>query len=585
MRKNKVGSLATLLGFGMVMSGWGYAGDARIDSWLTKDSGRYARIYANAAAQSARSTSTTWSNGTQTQALPSYSGVQELYSSANWIYLRTTGLGLHTMGPWPANFPNLPVNQHAFYRLPRQGTASMTHALTDLGSIGYFVDGVAMFDSRDGFVWTGSAEGNGVGYWNRDAYVNEGPTFDPANAHQPGNGAYHYHANPIALRHILGDHVEFNATTQAYSESVGAVAQHSPILGWVRDGFPIYGPYGYANAANAASGVRRMISGYQLRNGERGTDTLSASGRTSIPAWATRLYAVAATQSGPAVSTAYPLGRYMEDNAYLGDCGKIQGTDFDLDEWNGRFAVTPEFPNGTYAYFVSIAANGTPIFPYNIGRAFYGNPTGAAVTTLAETVTTNYMGGAQSPIEGEVSKWANAEVTLVWSALEGGTYRVESTSQFTGWTPVAADVVPVRNRVTKVTGTSENQSFFRLVQTGMANFDSVTNTTTTGGPGPGGGGGGPALTSVTPNSGNRGSTVSLAMVLGGMAPPTNVNPLSATVGTIAGSNLSRNGTTVTASFAIPATATLGVVTVSVVFPGPPGMGNVTFTLANGFTIR
>ena len=83
----------------------------------------------------------------------------------------------------------------------------------------------------------------------------------------------------------------------------------------------------------------------------------------------------------PAVSSSYPLGRYMEDNDYLGDHQFLpakyqQGTDFDLDEYNGRWCVTPEFPNGTYAYFVAISANGTPVFPYNIGRGYYGSPTG-----------------------------------------------------------------------------------------------------------------------------------------------------------------------------------------------------------------
>ncbi len=562
------------------------ATDARIDSWITDQSGRYARLYLNAAAQASGTSTTTWNNGTQTQARPAYSGVQEVYSSANWVYLRTTGLGIHTMGPWPATFPNLPANQHAFYRIPRSAAVPTSKTLTGLGSIGYFVDGVAMFDSRDGFVWTGTGEvgGNGVGYWNREAYVNEGATFDPAYAHQEGSGTYHYHANPIALRHLIGDHVDYNSTTRTYAESTTAITQHSPILGWVRDGYPIYGPYGYSRVTSAASGVRRMLSGFQLRNGERGTDNLTTSGRTSIPAWAVRQYGVSASQSGPSVSTTYPLGRYMEDNAFLGDCGGKQGTDYDLDEYNGRFCVTPEFPNGIYAYFVSIAADGKPVYPYNIGRAFYGNPTGAQVTTLNEVVTTNFVGGANTRIVAESPTIANQEVTLVWSALEGGTYRVDSSRDLSNWEPAYSDVTSTGNQVTRTTSITETRSFFRLARTALADHDSVTNSTTGGGGNPGGGGGGPPLTSVTPNTGTRGATLTLTMVLGGMAPPTNVSPTSATVGTIVGSNLSRSGTSVTATFVIPANATPGAVTVSVVFPGPPGMGNVTFTLANGFTI-
>jgi len=558
-----------------------FGSDARIDSWITDHSGRYGRLYLTAAAQVAGSSSTTWSNGTQTQALPAYSGVQELYSSADWVYLRTTGLGIHTMGPWPRTFPNLPANQHAFYRIPRVATVPSTKTLTGLGTIGYFVDGVAMFDSRDGFVWNGTSEGNGNGYWNRDAYVNEGPTFDPAYAHQENRGTYHYHANPIALRHLLGDHVDFDSSTKTYSETSMAVVQHSPILGWVRDGFPIYGPYGYSEATSAGSGVRRMLTGFQLRNGQRGTDNLTTSGRTSIPAWAVREYGVSASQSGPSVSTTYPLGRYMEDNAFLGDIGSKQGTDFDLDEYNGRYGVTPEFPNGTYAYFVSIAADGKPVFPYNIGRAFYGNPTGAAVTALAEAVTTNFVGGAKTPLVADIPTLANQEVTLVWSGLEGGTYRIDASQNLTDWSTLTANVIPTGNLIAQTTSVTGKQSFFRLAQTGLADYDSVTNNANQGGGNPPGG---PALTSVTPNTGVRGTTVVLTIVLGGMAPPANVSPTSATVGSIVGSNLSRNGTSVTSSFVIPANATPGAVTVSVVFPGPPGMGNVTFAIANGFTI-
>ena len=180
------------------------------------------------------------------------------------------------MGPWQNGaFPNLPVNQKLLYRFPRTNGVPVTKTLTGGGQIGIFVDGVEMFNSWDAFYWNGSAEvasmGNNAGYWNRDAYVNEGATFDPGNAHQQNTGTYHYHANPIALRYQLGDHVTYDAATKTYSESTNVVTKHSPILGWVGDGNPIYGPYGYSNATNSASGVRRMISGYVIRDGSYGT--------------------------------------------------------------------------------------------------------------------------------------------------------------------------------------------------------------------------------------------------------------------------------------------------------------------------
>ncbi len=259
----------------------------------------------------------------------------------------------------------------------------------------------------------------------------------------------------IAIRYLLGDHVDFNPTTQTYSESANAVTNHSPILAWVRDGYPVYGPYGYSNATNPTSGVRRMISGYVLRNGLNGTQNLTIVGRTNIPPWAARLYNVPASQViGPNVSTTYPLGRYMEDNDYLGDLGSAQGVDFDLDEYNGRSCVTPEYPNGTYAYFVSIRSNGAPAFPYNIGRAFYGSPTGGNVTSIAETVVTNFAGGSNSVLKLRGPAITSENVTLTWSSVEGGTYVVSGTSDFQSWTSTFVAAVTATNVVATATDVS-----------------------------------------------------------------------------------------------------------------------------------
>src|SRR6202012_4801291 len=148
-----------------------------------------------------------------------------------------------------------------------------------------------------------------------------------------------------ALRYLLGDHVNFDSVSKTYPEDTNTPTKHSPILAWVGDGYPLYGPYGYANATNANSGIRRMVSGYVLRNGQYGTQNLTTMGRTFLPQWAVRLFNVASNVvSGPAVSTSYPLDRYMEDNDSLGDLINSNtgtnyqpGTDFDLDQYNGRW--------------------------------------------------------------------------------------------------------------------------------------------------------------------------------------------------------------------------------------------------------
>jgi len=565
-----------------------HAADPHVDSWLTSHSGKYARIYTTDANRTNGVSVTTWSNGTTIQSSPAYVGVQEIYSSASWLYIRSTGLGIHTMGPWYLDaahtqaFPGWPVNQKALYRIPRSPTVPATRTLTGLGAIGYSVDGVALFDTQDGAKWTGSAESQmgGTGYWYRDAYVNEGVTFDPANAHQPGSGQHHYHANPVALRYQLGDHVDFNPATKLYSESTNAVTKHSPILGWMADGFPYYGPYGYANATNADSGVRRMVSGYVLRNGQYGTLNLTNVGRLYLPKWAARAYNVATNaQAGPSNFTTYPLGRYMEDKDYLGDLGYTQGVDFDLNEWNTRWCVTPEFPSGTWAYFVAINADGSPAYPYNIGRSYFGTPTGGT-TTLAETVTTNFLGGPNLAATLNKPAVNNGIVSLTWSATEGGTYRVECTTNFATWTTNATNIAATLNNGGYTNASTDSAKFYRVARTALATYDPVTGTTT--------GGGGLAITSVSPTSGSRGTTFTLTINLPNSAPPANAPIISVTVGTITGTgNVHVSQIRVTSSIAIPAGAVPGPYNVSVTFPGPPAnpTATETYTLADGFTIN
>ncbi len=566
------------------------AADPQVDSWMTRHSGRYARIYESDTARTNGVSRTTWTNGTTIQALPAYVGVQEIYSSPNWLYVRTTGLGLHTMGPWYLNaahtqaFPGWPVNQKALYRIPRSPATNGTHTLTSLGAIGYSVDGVALFDTQDGAKWTGSAESQmgGTGYWYRDAYINEGVTFDPANAHQPGSGQHHYHANPIALRYLLGDHVDFNSATKIYTESAEPVTKHSPILGWMADGFPIYGPYGHSSATNANSGLRRMVGGYVLRDGQYGTQNLTASGRSSIPKWAARAYGTATNvQAGPAVSTTYPLGRYMEDKDYLGDLGYTQGVDFDLNEWNTRWCVTPEFPKGTWAYFVAINSDGSPAYPYNIGRSFFGTPTGGAVGTPSETVATNFVGGPVSaPTLGPPSV-GNGRVTLTWSATEGGRYRVESTPDFGGWKTNATDVSATLDTAAYTGAAPDGSGFYRVARTSLATYDPATGTTTTGG------GDGGAIVRVSPTTAARGTTFTLTVTLPNTAPPAMAPILGVTVGTITGTgNFHVSQTSVTSSIALPAGTAVGTLDVSVKFPGPPEnpAATETYTLAGGVTV-
>jgi hypothetical protein len=120
---------------------------------------------------------------------------------------------------------------------------------------------------------------------------------------------------------------------------------HSPIIGWAYDGNPIYGPYGFDQPTGGI--VRRITSSYAK---------VSKVERPSL--------------------LDFPSGFFIEDWEY--------NASGDLDEYNGRFCVTPEYPKGVYAYFVTIDENSEstgpfknyrkPVFPYVIGNSFYSKP-------------------------------------------------------------------------------------------------------------------------------------------------------------------------------------------------------------------
>ena len=293
--KTRTGKLLLLVSGLVVAHPAAQAADPLITSWFTGNDGKYARIFTSLANRTNGISTTTWTG----QTLPAYAGVREVDYSASWVYIKTTGLGGHRMGPW--NNPNLPKNQGTIYRFPRTPTAPAANAvLTSLGAIGIMVDGVAIFDTRDAFSYknsagTDAAPMNGLtgdGIWNRDAWANEAVSFDPAYAHQPQSGQYHYHVSPLATRYLLGDNVLFagtpdNNSPKTYTENTNTtVFKHSPIIGWLSDGLPLYGPYGYSSAMDSGSPVRRMISGYVKRDGSNGTTNLTTAGRHTLAAWA-----------------------------------------------------------------------------------------------------------------------------------------------------------------------------------------------------------------------------------------------------------------------------------------------------------
>ncbi len=476
--------------------------DPQLSSWFTEPSGRYAKIYATDADKDAGKTITSWTHpdGGAGQVLPTYAGVHEVAYTASTVYVRATGLGYHVMGPWYTNDArdaivfNYPANIADIFHFPRTPVIPATKTILNGLAVGCYVDGVTMFDTRDLFSYDngrgfdsppfGGDPGDGI--WNRNATLAEAATFDNSNGHQ-ADDTYHVHSLPLGLRHLLGDSVDYDSTTNTYTENFNG--KHSPILGWVGDGIPLYGPYGYSDPLDSASAVRRMVTGYQPRDGSNGSSNLAVTGRTTLPAWIVRNKAefssstLAANQYGPAVSVEYYLERYLEDNAYKGDLGFTQGTEFDMSEYNTRWCVTPEFPGGTWAYFTCIEADGTPQFPYNLCLFYFGTPPVAGgfgspvvVDEVPVEAVTYFEGGPERPVKVKSisADESSGDVVISWTAAAGGSYAVESSSDAAIWTDIPV-VVQSESEIASLTdgarADSDASAYYKPRMTSLAAFD------------------------------------------------------------------------------------------------------------------
>jgi hypothetical protein len=308
--------------------------------------------------------------------------VQTVQYSGSWVYVSTTGVPSYITGPFLDGNPSVTTNQNAIFKIPlspSQNTGAAT--ATSGGNIGIFINGVAMFDYRDGVAWNSTTNALCGGLpgmspcpggpmttqaWNRDAVVAERIGFDCAKGH-PAQGNYHHHQNPSAYKLDLSVISTVCDIYDADGLYVIDSTVHSPLIGYAYDGFPVYGAYGYKNA-DGTGGIVRIKSGYQYRN---------ITTRTTSPAGAT-------VSSGPNVSTTYPLGYFKEDYEFVTHSGQA---DY-LDIHNGRFCVTPEYPNGIYCYFATVDEDWNSAYPYLVGPTYYGNKTAVKVTSITETVTT-----------------------------------------------------------------------------------------------------------------------------------------------------------------------------------------------------
>ncbi|MFN0050107.1 MAG: YHYH protein [Cytophagales bacterium] len=301
---------------------------------------------------------------------------QQVRYSNDFVYINTTGVPAYPTGIFTGDGnKTLAGDQAAIYKISLKPTKNLgTGTPTTSGNVGIFINGVSLFDYRDGVAWNNTTKalcggpGNtacpggptAVQAWNRDAIPAEKLGFDCAKGHPAGTN-YHHHQNPSSFKYDATTSISYSAICSIYdSEGLYTIdkTKHSPLIGFAYDGFPIYGAYGYANV-NGTGAITRMKSSYQLK---------TATTRTN----------------GPDVNSTYFNGYFKEDYEYA---ARTSDATY-LDASNGRFCVTPEYPAGIYCYFATVDANNSSVYPYVIGPTFYGNVTGAKVTSVAEATTT-----------------------------------------------------------------------------------------------------------------------------------------------------------------------------------------------------
>jgi len=225
--------------------------------------------------------------------------------------IRSNGIPNHNTGTFPnSGNPNRISEQDHQYKIP--ANPKIADEPTPLqGEFGVAVNGVP-FDPGAGEFYDGEP---GWQYEPLSGAIALG--IDVSHAHVQPNGKYHYHGLPTGLL----DSIELTSS------------KHSPLVGWAADGFPIYAVYGYEDPLDPKSEIQPLKSSYQLKKGQR--------------------------PGGNA-----PTGRY--DGTFVRDYEYVAGSG-DLDACNGRTTITPEFPDGTYAYFLT---EQWPVIP----RIWKGNP-------------------------------------------------------------------------------------------------------------------------------------------------------------------------------------------------------------------
>jgi hypothetical protein len=154
-------------------------------------------------------------------------GATSITSDGTWITIKSTGLPDHVSCYYPTsnalyqaypgtttfdNYtfsknPNTIAAQSYTFKIPLNPTEASTHAATPLGPIGVSLNGVPFYNQYNG---------------SDNPLTVEIASFDQGWGHPDQGSHYHYHVEPVKLTAAKGE---------------------DALLGFLLDGFPVYGPY------------------------------------------------------------------------------------------------------------------------------------------------------------------------------------------------------------------------------------------------------------------------------------------------------------------------------------------------------
>ena len=311
------------------------------------------------------------------------------------------------------NFPNNPNSvdsqtNDGFAFTMRAGTNTSNPQATTLGPQGIALNGVVIFNPSAG---PGPLPGQTVfpaPNFNWNAVKNAAAYgVDKCGGHPEQDGEYHYHdgsflvncwGNALVQSNVYFSSSQFEGNFFRHPDG------HSKIVGFCFDGYPIYGPFGYNQTDDRTTGTKRLKSSFRVL-------TTPADGRQFSYAQ-------------------YEAGSFIQDYEFVNGLG-------DLDEHNGRFCKTPEYPDGTYAYFLTLDDDNIPTYPYVFG------PTTKEQRTWPPE---DFVGDDHSGPDAPLSNTDILRITKTWS--EATNFNYDSVVSLPTTPPEGAPPLPDRLPVT-----------------------------------------------------------------------------------------------------------------------------------------